>query len=98
MNTILTQRICVLSPNKSCVDYLISQGIDPNRLIPIGYGETQPNTLQDPKTKKPVLDESGKAIVLTEAYIDAKKTKKEREELHQRNRRTSFKVVASGLE
>lgn len=83
---------------KSCVDYLITQGIDPNRLIPIGYGETQPNTVQDPKTKKPVLDEAGKPILLTEAYIDAKKTKKEREELHQRNRRTSFKVVASGLD
>ena len=28
---------------KSVVDYLISQGIDPQRLVAVGYGETSPN-------------------------------------------------------
>lgn len=35
---------------KSCVDYLVSKGIDPSRLTYIGYGATQPiapNTLED---------------------------------------------------
>lgn len=83
---------------KSCVDYLISKGIDPNRLIPKGYGETQPNVLIDPETKKPMLDENGNPIVLTEAYIESQDTKDKREELHQRNRRTAFRVLNSTLE
>ncbi len=77
---------------KSCVDYLVSKGIDPARLIPKGYGETQPNQLYGPD-KKPVLDANGKPILLTEAYIEAFKVKAEREALHQKNRRTTFKVV-----
>ena len=77
---------------KSCVDYLVSKGIDPERLKPIGYGETQPNEMYGPD-KKPLLDASGNPIVLTEAYINTLKTKKEREVLHQKNRRTAFKVT-----
>lgn len=83
---------------KSCVDYLISKGIDPSRLISKGYGETQPNVLIDPETKKPVVDENGNPVVLTEAYIESQETKDKREELHQRNRRTAFKVLNSSLE
>lgn len=77
---------------KSCVEYLISKGIERDRLVPKGYGETQPNFLAGPD-KKPVLNEQGKRILLTEAYINTYPSKEKREELHQRNRRTSFKVV-----
>jgi OmpA-OmpF porin, OOP family len=81
---------------KSCVDYLISKGIDPNRLVPKGYGETDPAVLVG-TDKKPILDGNGKEIVLTEAYINSKKTKEEKEKLHQKNRRTAFKVTNSKL-
>lgn len=77
---------------KSCVDYLISKGIDPSRIVPKGYGETQPNYLKG-SDNKPVINENGERIKLTEAYIELQKSKERREELHQRNRRTSFKVV-----
>lgn len=77
---------------KSCVDYLVSKGIDPARMIPKGYGEMQPNQLYGPD-KKPVLDENGKPVLLTEAYIETFKVKAEREALHQKNRRTTFKVI-----
>jgi outer membrane protein OmpA-like peptidoglycan-associated protein len=77
---------------KSCVDYLISKGIETSRLIAVGYGETQPNFLSG-ADKKPVYNEKGEKILLTEAYIDTQKTKERKEILHQRNRRTSFKVV-----
>ncbi|MNV28995.1 Photosystem I chlorophyll a apoprotein A2 [compost metagenome] len=77
---------------KSCVNYLVSKGIDPARLIPKGYGETQPNQLYGPD-KKPVLNAEGKPVLLTEAYIETLKVKAEREALHQKNRRTTFKVI-----
>lgn len=82
---------------KSCVDYLISKGIDPERLIPIGYGETSPNKLFDSTTKKEILDENGNSILLTEEFINSQESKERQEEYHQRNRRTSFKVINSTL-
>lgn len=82
---------------KSCVDYLIEKGISKERHIAKGYGEDQPNYLKDEK-KKPVLDENGNRIYLTEAYIDNQKVEATREEFHQRNRRTSFTVVGEGFE
>lgn len=77
---------------KSCVNYLISKGVDASRLIPVGYGETQQNYLAGPD-KKPVLNEKGARIILTDDYINKHSSKEKKEELHQRNRRTSFKVV-----
>lgn len=82
---------------KSCVDYLVSKGIDPARLIAKGCGETQPNTLMG-TDKKPILDAEGNPILLTEAYIETKKSKAEKDKLHQKNRRTSFRVLNSIVE
>jgi len=81
---------------KSCVDYLISKGIPKERLTPRGYGEDQPNYLKNSK-KKPVLDAKGERIYLTEKYIKSQKTEELQEDYHQRNRRTSFKVVGEGF-
>ena len=78
------------------MDYLISKGIDEKRLVPKGYGETDPAILVG-TDKKPILDKDGKEILLTEAYINSKKTKDEKEKLHQKNRRTAFKVTNSKL-
>ncbi|MEN9441555.1 MAG: hypothetical protein RLZ33_1632, partial [Bacteroidota bacterium] len=47
---------------KSCVDYLVSKGIARERLIPKGYGETQPNFMAG-SDKKPVLNENGDRIL-----------------------------------
>ena len=82
---------------KSCVDYLIQSGIDEDRLKSNGFGETQPNFLKD-ENKKPVLDENGERIILTEAYINAQEDEDTFEEYHQRNRRTSFKVVGEAFQ
>lgn len=82
---------------KSCVDYFIKNGIGKTRLKAIGYGESQPNILKG-ENKKPVLDDAGKRILLTEAFIKAAKNEALREEYHQRNRRTSFKVVGEGFD
>lgn len=82
---------------KSCVDYLISKGLPKERLTARGYGEDEPNYLKDEK-KKPVLDAQGNRIYLTERYINAQESKDVQEEYHQRNRRTSFKVVGEGFD
>ena len=81
---------------KSCVDYLISKGIPKERLVAKGYGEDKPNFLKNEK-KKEVLDSNGNRIILVEKYINAQKTEELREEYHQRNRRTAFKVVGEGF-
>ena len=81
---------------KSCVDYLLGRGIEEERIKAKGFGETQPNYLKNEK-KKPLLDENGDRIVLTEDYINTQPTEDIREEYHQRNRRTSFKVVGESF-
>ena len=81
---------------KSCVNYLIKKGVPKHRLKAIGYGETEPNYLKDAH-KKPVLGNDNKRIYLKETYINEQETEKLREDYHQRNRRTSFKVVGEGF-
>lgn len=81
---------------KSCVDYLISKGVNKDRLKAVGYGESQPNTLKG-ADKKPILNENGARIMLIESYINAQPEEATREDYHQRNRRTSFKVVGDGF-
>lgn len=78
----------ILSDNraKTCVEYLISKGIDAERLQPKGYGETTPYV--DPNTK----------IVYDEKYINSLPTKQEREAAHQLNRRTVFSVIRDDFE
>lgn len=80
----------------SCVEYLLGRGISEDRLKANGFGETLPNYLKNAK-KKPVLDENGEHIILTEAYINTQEEEETREEYHQRNRRTSFKVVGESF-
>ncbi|CAG5086082.1 OmpA family protein [Parvicella tangerina] len=77
---------------KSCVDYLISKGISKSRLIPKGYGESQPAYLKD-ENGDPVIGADGKKIFLTEEYINSINGNNKQNSLHQKNRRTTFKVV-----
>ncbi|MDA7803908.1 OmpA family protein [Crocinitomix sp.] len=69
---------------KSVVDYLIAHGIPMERLVPKGYGETTPAE---------ITDSEGNTTVLTEKYINSLPTNLEKEEAHQRNRRTAFFVL-----
>ena len=82
---------------KSCVDYLILKGISSKRLIAKGYGESKPTHLMD-ENKDPVLDMTGNRIYLTEEYINSVPSSQKKKTLHQRNRRTAFKVVGEGFE
>ena len=65
-----------------CVDYLVSKGIEPKRLIAIGMGETVPFVMNKKDGKLKL------GSVLDEAYINTLKREKDREKAHQYNRRT----------
>ncbi len=82
---------------KTCVDYLISEkGIDPNRIVPAGYGESRPS-----KTDRELKTPSGKIIpqgtVLSEAWIDRNfpkgRNKDDYEYVMQINRRVVFTIL-----
>ena len=75
---------------KSVVAYLISHGIAPDRLTPVGYGKDKPKIVRRKLTEKyPWLKEGD---VLTEDFI--KKLDKDKQETaNQINRRTEFIVL-----
>ena len=85
-NQILSQKRA-----QSVVDYLISKGIDPKRLIAKGYGESQPKTITEKLAKKYPQFKAG--TVLSEDFINSLKDDKLKELANQLNRRTEFKVV-----
>lgn len=76
---------------ESVVNYLIEKGIAPDRLVAKGYGERVPRTLGKDITRDGVSFPAG--TVLTEEFINALKTTKEKEAAHQLNRRTEFRVL-----
>lgn len=65
-------------------EYLVSKGIDADRLTAKGYGETQPAYTKNAK---------GENIQLTEDYINSLATDKEKKAAHQLNRRTVYVVT-----
>tara|TARA_B100000959_G_scaffold78905_1_gene83717 strand:+ start:2648 stop:4738 length:2091 start_codon:yes stop_codon:yes gene_type:complete len=72
----------------ACINYLIANGIDIERLTAKGMGESEPYVI-DYKDGKLKLGD-----VLTKDYIDKLRRRKNREQAHQYNRRTTFKVVS----
>lgn len=70
---------------KSVYDYIIvNGGIEKERLISKGYGETTPVE---------ALNAEGELVVYSMDYINSLKTKKAKDEAYQKNRRTAFKVI-----
>lgn len=77
---------------ESVVDYLVSQGIDPDRLTPVGYGKAAPKVIDDKLHEQyPFLPEGQ---TLTEEYVDSLEPE-QREVADQINRRTEFKVLTT---
>ncbi len=78
---------------QSVVDYLISKGIQPDRLKARGYGESQPKVV-DEKVKSQ-YDFLEIEDVLTEAFINQLGSAELEEKAHQVNRRTEFRVLST---
>jgi peptidoglycan-associated lipoprotein len=72
---------------QSVVDYLIENGIETERLVAKGYGETVPKVLDA------AVGSFAVGTVLNEAFINKQGTKELQELAHQQNRRTEFKVL-----
>jgi outer membrane protein OmpA-like peptidoglycan-associated protein len=76
---------------ESVVNYLIEHGIDAERLVAKGYGESKPKIVLKKLTEKyPFLKEND---VLTEQFINALESEEQQELCHQLNRRTEFRVL-----
>ncbi len=85
-NDILSQRRA-----QSVVDYLITRGIDPDRMIAKGYGKRVPRTLTKDVNKDGFLFKTG--TVLTDSVINALPTTAAKEAAHSLNRRTEFSIL-----
>lgn len=75
---------------QSVVQYLISQGIDKQRLTAAGYGKTHPKTVTQSIAKK--YDFLHEGDILDEEFIE-KLTPEQQQIADQINRRTEFKVT-----
>jgi peptidoglycan-associated lipoprotein len=85
-NDILSQRRA-----QSVVDYLISRGIDPDRLMAKGYGKRVPRVLTKDITKDGFLFKTG--TVITDSLINTFPTTAQKEAAHSLNRRTEFSIL-----
>ncbi len=78
---------------QSVVDYLISKGIESDRLEAKGYGESQPKVVDDKVISQYSFLELEE--VLTESFINQLESPELQEKAHQVNRRTEFKVLST---
>ena len=85
-NDILSQKRA-----QSVVDYLISRGIDPDRLAAKGYGERVPRTLTKDISREGYTFTAG--TTLTDSLINLLPTTQIKEAAHQLNRRTEFSIL-----
>ena len=75
---------------EAAVEYLIAQGIDRERMTPVGYGESKPKEITKKLTEKYTFLKEGD--VLTEEFISTLDEEKQ-EICNQLNRRTEFQVL-----
>ena len=78
------------------VQYLIDKGIEGERLMPKGYGESEPKVVDtEIAQQNPFLKESA---ALTEQFINNLADDEQKEIAHQINRRTEFRVLRTDYE
>ena len=86
-NSILSQKRA-----QSVVDYLIQAGINPQRLVAKGYGETWPKKVTRELARQ--YDFLKRNDVLTEEFVMGLETEEQRQIAMQLNRRTEFRVIS----
>ncbi len=81
---------------QSVVDYLIGKGINPARLVAVGYGKKVPRTIDKTIVRDGFTFEAG--VVLNEEYINNLPNEQHRDAAHQLNRRTEFRVLSEDFD
>jgi len=81
---------------QSVVDYLVSKGIDIERLTAKGYGKSSPKVADEEMAKQYPFIKAG--TILSEQFINTLSTDEQKEIVHQINRRTEFKVLRTDYE
>ena len=76
---------------QSVCDYLMSKGIEPDRLVPVGYGKEEPKTVDES-----IASRYGWEVgqILDESFIDSLDDQQQ-QYADQINRRTEFKVITT---
>jgi len=82
---------------ESCVQYLIDKGIDKERLVAVGMGESEPFTIPE-NYKGFGAGEFSVGTELTEPFIKKQSSNAKKEIAHQINRRTDMKVLRDDYE
>lgn len=77
---------------QSVVDFIVSQGIDPGRLVAKGYGERISRVLDKDVLRENYLFKAG--TELNDEFVNKLPSKEIREAAYQLNRRTEFAVIA----
>lgn len=77
---------------QSVVDYLVSQGIDADRLTPVGYGKAEPKQVDEHLHE--LYDFLPEGQLLDEDYVNTL-PQEQRDVADQINRRTEFKVLTT---
>jgi peptidoglycan-associated lipoprotein len=81
---------------QSVVDYLVSKGVEPDRLTAKGYGESTPKIVDAAiASQYPFLKEG---TVLNDQFINSLPNDEQKEIAHQINRRTEFRVLRTDYE
>jgi peptidoglycan-associated lipoprotein len=78
---------------QSVVDYLISKGINADRLKAQGYGESQSKVVDEKVMSQ--YDFLELDDILTEGFINQLESAELQERAHQVNRRTEFRVLST---
>ncbi len=92
------ERNLILSRGRanSVIKYLIQHGIDKDRLVAKGLGESEPFVVDKLTAKKyPFLKEGQK---LTQQFIESLPSKEQQEICNELNRRTEFRVIEGGYD
>ncbi|MBS4012985.1 MAG: OmpA family protein [Bacteroidetes bacterium] len=77
---------------QTVVEFLVSNGIDKDRLVAKGYGKRVPRKIEKVIERDGFTFEEG--TELTEKYISSLPTEKQRDVANQLNRRTEFRVLS----